>query len=80
MRKVYRKKWNLDLRFKMTGKDQEKIRKLGVKIIRRDYSKLLIKCKNQEHSDWVVFEKFATKTALDKKMRELLEDPLTIEC
>lgn len=64
----------------MTGKDQEKVRKLGVRIIRRDYDKMLIKHKNKEYSDWVIFEKFNTKTAIDKKMKELLEDPLTIEC
>lgn len=63
----------------MTGKDQEKIRKLGVKILRRDYSKLLIKCKDKEHSDWIILEKFNTKTAVDKKMREMLENPLIIE-
>ncbi|MEG0760785.1 hypothetical protein [Chryseobacterium sp.] len=63
----------------MTAKDQIKLIKKGFKIIRADLFRLEIKIKTDSHS-WKVLEKgFSSKAAVERKMKKLLEDSLTIE-
>lgn len=64
----------------MTQKDQNKILDVGFMIIRPDYFRLLIKYKSTYSRDWKTAEKgFKTKSAVEKRMKELLEDQYTIE-
>ncbi|MCZ2084136.1 MAG: hypothetical protein LC112_07660 [Flavobacteriales bacterium] len=64
----------------MTQKDQEKIMRIGFQIIRRDYQNLLIKQKDAKNSNWHNLESgFASKAALDRRMKELLELDLIVE-
>lgn len=64
----------------MTQRDQLKVIRAGFTIIRRDEHNLKIKMKNKEHSNWVtLYNGFASKAALNRKMNELLELNLMIE-
>ena len=64
----------------MTQKDQQKVLNKGFTIIRADFFRMSIKYKNVCTSEWKTLEKgFKTKTALESKMRALLEAPTYIE-
>mgnify|MGYP001793141040 FL=1 len=64
----------------MTQNDHLKLLKAGFTIIRRDYQRLVIKCKMGERTQWHDLEKgFAFKAALDRKAKELLELPNCVE-
>lgn len=64
----------------MTQSDQLKVIRKGFRIIRADMFRKVIKCKEDAGMNWKTLEKgFATKTAVQKRMDELLKNKLTIE-
>ena len=64
----------------MNVKDQLKIINAGFRIIRADEDNLRIKQKDKHGWEWRTFEKgFASKAALRRRVRELLEKELIIE-
>lgn len=66
----------------MTASDQQKLINAGFRIIRCDYLQNRIKYQSQgSHAHgWKLLEKdFSSKTALDRRRKELLEDPMTVE-
>ena len=63
----------------MTAKDQIKLIKKGFTIIRADMFRLEIKYKSDSHS-WKILEKgFTSKAAVERRMKELLENQSFIE-
>lgn len=63
----------------MTQADQLKVLNAGFTIIRADLFRMAIKIKKSGF-DWRILEKgFASKAALERRMKELLKDPQTIE-
>lgn len=63
----------------MTQSDQLKVLKAGFTIIRADLFRMAIKIKKSSF-DWRILEKgFASKAALERRIKELLKDPQTIE-
>ena len=65
----------------MNATSQQKVIAAGFTIIRQDdYPNVRIKYKRKDSSrDWATFEKFETKVARDRRMAELLNDPMVIE-
>ena len=65
----------------MTQTDQQKVIDAGFRIIRSDLHRLVIKLKSSENScGYKDLEKgFTSRTALNRRMIELLQDPWTIE-
>lgn len=63
----------------MTQSDQIKIINAGFTIIRADLFRMAIKTKKGSF-EWRTLEKgFPSKAALERRMKELLTDPKTIE-
>lgn len=63
----------------MTQSDQLKVLNAGFTIIRADLFRMAIKTKKSGF-DWRILEKgFPSKAALERRMKELLKDPQTIE-
>ena len=63
----------------MTAKDHIKLMNKGFTIIRADLFRLTIKYK-QGLQDWKILEKgFTTKAAVERRIKELLENPLRVE-
>lgn len=64
----------------MTAKDQLKITDAGITIIRADLIELRIKIKDCFYPEWHTFEKnFKSKTALQRRMKEMLNNDTIIE-
>ena len=68
----------------MNGRDQQKLINAGFTIIRKEdfnlNGSLRIKTKGNGSHEWRTLEKgFATKAALERRMKKLLEDEKTIE-
>lgn len=64
----------------MTATDQHKIINKGFKVIRREYNRMLIKIKIESSHGWSNLESgFPSKAALDRRMKEMLADPMTVE-
>jgi hypothetical protein len=64
----------------MNATSQQKVIAAGFTIIRTDdYPNARIKHKSHSSHDWVTLEKFETKAARDRRMAELLNDPMVIE-
>lgn len=64
----------------MTAQDQLKLINKGFKIIRADMFRLQIKHKGSGTHDWKTLEKgFASKAAVERRMKELLSDKMTVE-
>ncbi|MCT4181618.1 hypothetical protein HZP54_16865 [Elizabethkingia anophelis] len=64
----------------MTQSDQLKVIRKGFRIIRADMFRKVIKVKADVGMNWKTLEKgFTTKTAVQKRMDELLKNKLTIE-
>lgn len=64
----------------MTQSDQVKVMRKGFKIIRPDMFRLQIKFKDAENDNWKTLEKdFASKAAVERRMKQLLEKKNIIE-
>jgi hypothetical protein len=68
----------------MNATDQQKLVKAGFTIIRKEdfnmNGQMRIKVKGSGSHEWKTLEKgFATKAALERRMKQLLEDPMTVE-
>jgi hypothetical protein len=68
----------------MNATDQQKVVNAGFTIIRKEdfnlNGQMRIKTKGTGSHEWKTLEKgFATKAALDRRMKELLQDPKTVE-
>lgn len=63
----------------MNAKDHLKLMKSGFSIIRADMFRLQIKIKSGMQ-DYRILEKgFASKAAVERRMKELLQDDMTVE-
>ncbi|MCO5254185.1 MAG: hypothetical protein M9892_07480 [Bacteroidetes bacterium] len=63
----------------MNAKDHLKLMKSGFSIIRADMFRLQIKIKSGMQ-DYRILEKgFASKAAVERRMKELLKDDMTVE-
>jgi hypothetical protein len=63
----------------MTMSDQLKVIKAGFVLIRADeYPTIRIKIKDGKSMEWRTLEKFETKAARDRKMRDLLKSDMII--
>lgn len=63
----------------MNAKDHLKLMKSGFSIIRADIFRLQIKIKSGMQ-DYRILEKgFASKAAVERRMKELLKDDMTVE-
>ena len=68
----------------MDATNQMKLIAAGFTIIRREHfnmnGQLRIKYKGKGSHEWKTLEKgFASKAALERRMNELLKDPMTVE-
>jgi hypothetical protein len=67
----------------MNATDQQKLVSAGFTIIRKENimnGQLRIKTKGAGSHEWKTLEKgFASKEALERRMKELLQDPKTVE-
>lgn len=68
----------------MNATDQQKLVNAGFTIIRKEdfnmNGQMRIKTKGAGSHEWKTLEKgFATKAALERRMKELLQDPKTVE-
>ena len=64
----------------MTTADQIKVMSFGIKILRPDYFRMCIKQKTKYCLEWQTLEKdFKSKAAIDRRMKELLEDKMLIQ-
>jgi hypothetical protein len=63
----------------MDANSQQKVIAAGFQIIREDDCPAVrIKVKNKEHREWATLEKFQSKAARDRRMKELLNDEMII--
>lgn len=63
----------------MNAKDHHKLMKSGFSIVRADMFRLQIKIKSGMQ-DYRILEKgFASKAAVERRMKELLKDDMTVE-
>jgi hypothetical protein len=65
----------------MLGRDQKKLTTAGYTLIRSDDSPSpRIKYKDAKHHEWTTLQKdFESKAARDRRMDELLKDPMIIQ-